>query len=372
MPTMMSNWLLRCVALAPIRFSSMIKLLLRLWLAVALILAASTVLLLTDRERARGGVRPSRPSEEGSPARTWKIGLAAFVESAPIEEAIAGFRQGLKEAGLVDGRDFTISTRNAQGDIGTLNAILDHLNGDDIDLIATFSTPAFQCALRKVERKPVVCAVVSDPITMGAAKSDVDHRPNVTGAYLYYPVIPMTEQVLAVFPKAHRVGTLFSPGEINSVVGQRQFAAALKEAGLELVSVPVNGPSDVGEAALALCQSKVDVVCQIADNVTTSSFPAVARACEITRTPLFTFSPSLVKSGAMVGLGSDYAENGRDAGVIAAQVIRGEHPSRIPFHPSDKLGLAVNLDNARRLKVVIPAEIVNKADLVIPSLPRAP
>ncbi len=76
------------------------------------------------------------------------------------------------------------------------------------------------------------------------------------------------------------------------------------------MSIPVNGPSDVGEAAPALCQSKVDVVCQIADNVTTSSFPAVARACEITRTPLFTFSPSLVKSGAMLGMGSDYAENG--------------------------------------------------------------
>ncbi len=122
----------------------MIKLFLRLWLPVALILTASAVLLLTDRERARGGVRPSRPSEEGRPSRNWKIGLAAFVESSPIEEAIGGFRRGLEEAGFVDGRDFTISTRNAQGDIATLNAILDHLNGDDIDLIATFSTPAFQ------------------------------------------------------------------------------------------------------------------------------------------------------------------------------------------------------------------------------------
>ena len=128
--TMMSNWPLRYVALAPIGISSMITLFFRLWLAVGLILAASAVLLFTDRERASGGVRTSRTSEAGWPSRTWKIGLAAFVESAPIEEAIDGFRRGLDEAGLVDGRDFTITTHNAQGDIATLNAILDHLNGD--------------------------------------------------------------------------------------------------------------------------------------------------------------------------------------------------------------------------------------------------
>ena len=104
----------------------MFKLLRRLWLAVALILAASAVLLLTDRERARGGAGRSR---------TWKIGLVALIESAPIEEAIDGFRHGIEEAGLVVGRDFTITSRNAQGDIATLNAILDDLNGDDTDLI---------------------------------------------------------------------------------------------------------------------------------------------------------------------------------------------------------------------------------------------
>jgi ABC-type uncharacterized transport system substrate-binding protein len=350
----------------------MIKLLLRLWLAVALIVAASSVLLLTDRQRPRGGTGSWQPTEPGRLARPWKIGLAALIESSSIEEAIDGFRRGLKDSGLVDGRDFTITSRNAQGDIATLNAIFDHLNGDDTDLITTLSTPAFQCALRKVAKKPVVCAVVSDPITTGAGKSDVDHRPNVTGAYLYYPVVPMTRQVLAVFPKARRVGTLFAPGEINSVLGQQQFAQALKDAGLELVSVPVNGPSDVGEAALALCQSKVDVVCQIADNVSTASFPAIARACEMARTPLFAFSPSLVRSGAILALGSDYSENGHDAGAIAARVIRGEDPARIPFHPSDKLRLAVNLDNARRLKVAIPDEVVKTADLVVPPPPRAP
>ena len=106
---------------------------------------------------------------------------------------IDGFRRGLKEAGLVEGQDFTTTYRNAQGDIATLNAMFDELNGDDTDLVVSFSTPALQAALRKIDRKPIVFAGVLDPIAAGAGKSDTDHRPNVTGVYLDFPYAPMAQ-----------------------------------------------------------------------------------------------------------------------------------------------------------------------------------
>ena len=127
----------------------------------------------------------------------------------------------------------------------------------------------------------------------------------------------------------------------------------------------------MSDAALTLCQSGVDVVCQISDNLSNASFPAISRACDMAKMPLFTFSPSMVKSGAILGLGADYAENARDGGLLAAEVIRGKDPSRISFHPTAKIRRSVNLDNARRLGVSIPAEWVKTADLVIPSPPPA-
>jgi ABC-type uncharacterized transport system substrate-binding protein len=309
----------------------------------------------------------SPAAEAKGPTHPWKIGVAAFSESTILDEAIAGLQRGLKEAGLVEGRDFTNKFRNAQGDVATLNAMFDELNGDDSELVVTFSTPALQSALRKVDRKPIVFATVLDPFAARAGKSDADHKKNVTGAYLDFPYAPMAQQVRAIFPNARRVGTLFSPGEVNSVVAQQRFAETLKRSGLELVSLPANGPSEVSDAALALCQSRVDVICQISDNLSNASFPAITRACEMSKTPLFTFSPSMVKSGAILGLGSDFAENARDAGMLAARVIRGEDPSRIPFHATAKLSRSVNLDNARRLGVRVPDEWVKMADLVIPS-----
>jgi ABC-type uncharacterized transport system substrate-binding protein len=243
------------------------------------------------------------------------------------------------------------------------------MGGNETDLIVSISTPALQAVIRKVDRKPIVFSGVLDPIAAGAGKSDSDHRANVTGAYLAFPYAPMARTVREVFPRARRVGTLFAPGEVNSVLARQRFEGSLKSEGLELVSLPVNGPTEVSDAALTLCRSGVDVICQISDNLSNATFPAIARACDTAKTPLFTFSPTLVKRGAVLGLGTDFAENGREAGLLAAEVIRGAEPSRIPFRATTRTRRSVNLANARRFGVSIPAEWVKTADEVIPARP---
>jgi ABC-type uncharacterized transport system substrate-binding protein len=317
--------------------------------------------------RRRGRAAPAAVvAQTAAPPRRWKIGLVSYSDSSVVDEAIGGIRAGLKEAALVEGRDFTIDYRNAQGDIATLNSIYDELASNDSDLVVSLSTPALQCGLRKVDRKPLVFAVVLDPIAAGAGRSVADHRPKVTGVYLEFPYAEMARTIRAVLPGARRVGTLFTPGEVNSVVARQRFEAALAKVGLALISVPANAPTEVADAALNVCQSRIDVFCQISDSLTTSSFPAIARACATTNTPLFSFVPGLVKQGAILAVGSDFTENGREGGLLTAEVIRGKDPSAIPFRASAKARRSVNLDTARRSEVEIPADWLRKADDVLP------
>jgi ABC-type uncharacterized transport system substrate-binding protein len=315
------------------------------------------------RRHARKEVAAHRPS------RIWKVGLVGFSESKILEELISGFRRGLADAGLVDGQDYSIANHNAQGDIATLSSLFDELSGNDSELVIAISTPALQTALRKVDRKPVVFAGVLDPFAAGAGKTNSDHKPNVTGAYLAYPYAAMIRSVREIVPAARRVGTLFAPGEVNSVLARDRFVEPLKAAGLELKSVPVSGPAEVSDAALALCQSGVDVVCQISDNLSNSSFAAIARACEMAKTPLFTFSPSHVARGAVIGVGCDFEENGHDAGLLVADLVRGADVAKVPFRATAKISRTVNLDTARRLGINVPAEWVKLADKVIPGRP---
>jgi ABC-type uncharacterized transport system substrate-binding protein len=323
------------------------------------------------RLHPREDVAAQAPEASGS-SRTWRIGLASYSESRTLEEVIEGWRRGLKESGLIEGKDYSTNYRNAQGDIATLNALVDELNGSETDLVVSISTPALQTVLGKVNLKPVVFAGVLDPVAAGAGKSDSEHRSNVTGAYLAFPFGAMARTVREVLPQARRVGTLFAPGEVNSVLARQRFEEPLQREGLKLTSLPVSGPSDVSDATLTLCQSGVDVLCQISDNLSNSSFPAIARACEMANTPLFSLSPSLVKGGAVLGLGTDFAENGREAGLLVAEVIRGKDPARIPFQATTKVRRSVNLDNARRLGVSVPAAWVKTADEVIPARPGTP
>ena len=119
-----------------------------------------------------------------------------------------------------------------------------------------------------------------------------------------------------------------------------------------------------------LCQSKIDVFCQLSDGLTNASFPAISRACESTKTPLFSFASGQIKIGAILSVGSDYEDNGREAGLLAAQVIRGKDPTATPFQASKKVRRAVNLDNARRYSVAIPEDWLEKADVVLPAGPN--
>ena len=319
-------------------------------------------------ERARPRAEFKREGRNTTrPSKTWKIGVVAYSESTLIEEVWGGLRAGMKETGLVDGRDYVLDSRNAQGDIATLNAIFDELDGNDSDLVVSMSTPGLQAALRKVDSKPLIFSVVLDPFKAGAGKSETDHRPNMTGTYLAFPYSEMIASLREIFPKVVKVGTLYTPGEVNSVEARERFERLLKQEGIELVSLPINGATEASDAAAALCQSGIDVFCQVSDNLSNSCFPAIARACEAAKMPLVSFATAQVTRGAVFAVGADYAENGRQAAILIAEVIRGADPTRIPFRPSSKVRRAVNLDVARRLGIVVPPGWLKKADVVLPA-----
>ena len=165
------------------------------------------------------------------PSRLRKIGLISVADAKVVDDAYDGLRQGLKEAGLVDGRDFKINYKNAQGDIATLNSICDEMSGNDTEVVIVLTTTALQAALRKIENKPLVFALVLDPFTAGAGKSATDHRPNVTGVYLAFPYAEVARTIREVLPGARRVGTLFSPGELNSALARDRFEECSQETG---------------------------------------------------------------------------------------------------------------------------------------------
>jgi len=255
--------------------------------------------------------------------------------------------------------------RNAQGDMPTLNTLVDAALGSGADLLMTLSTPTLQAALRRARDVPIVFTFVADAIAAGAGRSNDDHLPNVTGVPTAAAHDYMIDLVRECLPRARRIGTLFAPAEVNSVYNKDQLAKAAARQGLELVALPVNTTTEVPDATLSLLAERVDVICQGGSILTATAFASIVRPAARVRVPVFGFLSSDLGNGAPVVAARDYFDGGREAGRMAARIMRGERPAEIPFKPLRTTHLLVNLEAAREIGLTIPSPLVARANRVI-------
>ncbi len=332
----------------------------RLSLGLALILLASAVLLISD-----WGRRESNASRTVV-KKKWVVNLLEYVNVEDSEESEKGILDGLRQSGLVEGRDYEVTIRNAQGDMPTLNGLVDAALTARADLLMTLSTPTLQATIRKVPPQlPIVFTYLADPIAAGAGRSFTDHLPNVTGV----ATGSADEEVLAILhecvPSARHIGTIVVPSEVNTVYHRDELVLKARKLGIDVVSVPANTSSELPDAALALCSMKIDAVCQVAGNLTATGFTSIARAARAAKLPSFGFMSSGAEQGAVAVVARDYYDGGIEAAQLAVRVMRGEKPASIPIQPLRKNKIIVNLAAARAVGLAIPESIIQKANRVI-------
>ena len=298
-------------------------------------------------------------------ARRARIDLIEFVDTVNVDLARDGLKAGLTASGLVEGRDYELRRRSAQGDMATLSTMVDAAVSDQVDLLLTATTPALQMALRRGKGLPTVFTLVADPKIAGAGKTDADHMANFAGSYVPPPHEEAMPLIRAALPKARRIGTLFVPSEVNSVFYKEDLDRVARAAGIELVAIGVTTTSEVPDAAIALCGRGIDAICQISDNMSGSCFASIAQAAKRSRIPLVSFASGQARHGAFLAIARDFYDNGEQSGLIAARVLRGESPAGIPFLPVQKMRVLVNLATAAEFGIVVPKEVLDRAVEVI-------
>ena len=127
----------------------------------------------------------------------------------------------------------------------------------------------------------------------------------------------------------------------------------------------VSSSTEVADAALALCSRNIDAICQIPGNLTAAAFSSIAPAAKRSKLPIFAFQ-TVQASGSVALLARDYLEAGRETGLMAARVMRGENPAQIPFQPLQAPSrLIVNREVARWSNLTVPPAVLKRALQVI-------
>jgi putative ABC transport system substrate-binding protein len=232
-------------------------------------------------------------------------------------------------------------------------------------MIVALSTQCLQAALMASPKIPVIFASVANPQLIGVGRSAENHLHNVTGVASTGPVKQTLGFIKEVLPGAKRIGTLWTPSELNSEYYLQVAREGAAELGLEIVAVPVANVNEVLLSAQMLLNKKIDVLFPISDNTINASFESLGRMAEDNSIPLFGGFPLSTHLGACAALGWDFFDMGYKAGEIAVRVKSGENPGKIPFQSMSQIKLYLNLDEARKQGVEFSQKVIQRADDIV-------
>jgi putative ABC transport system substrate-binding protein len=295
----------------------------------------------------------------------YTIGLFQVDDAPTLNSVRKGFLNALEEADLHDGVNIRLVIRNGMGSIPEVHRISQEFVSSRVDLIVPLSTPCLQAALNSSSEIPIVFSSIANPFLVGAGRSVDDHLPNVTGVSSQGPIKESLAFIKKVLPETKRIGTLWTPSELNSKFYLDLARDAAKELGFGIVDVPINNKSEILLAAQVLMNKKIEVIYQISDNTINTSFEAVSRVADENAIPLFGGALFSTNQGACAALGWDFFDMGYKAGKIAIRIKNGEKPADIPIQYMSEVMLYLNLNAAEKQGVDFPEEVLKQADEIL-------
>jgi putative ABC transport system substrate-binding protein len=303
---------------------------------------------------------PARSTERPAAPRPFRIGVlnAAWAASHPTVE---GLKAGLRDLGLVDGRDVTFDIRFTEGNLSAMPGAAEALVKEGVDLVFTSQEAATQAAKDATETIPIVFTLVGDPV--GAGIVDTLARPggNATGvSSLQTELAAKRLEVLRTLaPRARRVWLIYYQLDLGTQPMLTKALEAAQRLKLELWPRAVHDGEDLRrvlrdvrpeDGLLAPEGSNPDITIAIIERSRALRVPTV-------------FGTALwVGYGGLLSYGPDYYAQGLQASAMVAKLLRGARPQDLPVEGAEKIDLAVNLKTAEQLGLAIPRKILLRAD----------
>lgn len=313
--------------------------------------------------------KPPEPTEAPAPEKTVVIGMVTIASHPSLDNIQKGVKDALAEAGFVEGENLKIIAGNAQGDMATMNTIVQGFIDEKVDLIVATTTPAAQTAYKltqDVEGPPVFYNGVSNPFGADLATTPEDHPAWVIGNQLMDPIEQTLGMVRELLPEAKTLGMVYNPAEANSVYLAELAQKYSDEMGFKLETAAVSNTNEISTAAESLLGRDIDAFFAINDNTVTSGFEAMAKVANENKIPLIGTSASMPGLGAALSYGVNPYQEGLDSGAMVVAFLNGELDiATAPVKVQEAVLLTVNPAAAELQGLIIPEEMLEKADVVI-------
>jgi putative ABC transport system substrate-binding protein len=297
--------------------------------------------------------RPTRPV----------IGYLHSGSAEPRAAMMDAFRQGLKEAGYVEGRNVDIEYRWADGQLARLPMLAAELVAKKVAVVATGGgDPPAHAAQRASAAIPIVF-VTSDPVNSGLVANLNRPGGNLTGVSLF--TLELGAKRLGLLfelaPKAVKVAALVNPmfGDAEEV----RVAAQAAHRPIEMITA--SNEQEIDAAFTTIGQMKADALLVLSSPLFTDRRHQIVALANYQRIPAIYPLREYSAAGGLISYGTSIADAYRLSGVYTGRILDGAKPNDLPVLQPTKFDLAINLKTAKALGLEIPPTILALADLVI-------
>ena len=288
----------------------------------------------------------------GSPSTSWFM---------------AAFRQGLSEAGYVEGQNVAIEYRWAEGHYDKLPALAADLVGRKVDVIVASSPPSAHAAKSATSTIPVVFRGGADPVGQGLVASLARPGGNLTGAIaIGNELIGKRLELLSqLVPRARVIALLMNPTDANAERLIREAQEAARTTGLQLHVLNATSESEIDTAFASLSQVHAGALIVAADPFLSSRREQIVALASRHAVPSIYAWREFADSGGLISYGASLAQAYRLVGQYAGKVLKGAKPADLPVQQPTTFELVINLKTAKALGLTVPPSMLARADKVI-------
>jgi putative ABC transport system substrate-binding protein len=297
------------------------------------------------------------------------VGLLGATTAHGFAAELAAFRQGLKEAGFVEGRDVAIEYRWAEDQYGRLPALAADLVRRQVAVVATMGGNASSLAAKAATATiPVVFHTGVDPVKAGLVASLNRPGGNLTGVVtLNVDIGPKRLQLIhEVVPTATTIGLLLNP--TNTVVAEAQakdLQVAARTLGLQLYILHARTERDFEMVFADLIRSRAGGLVIGTDGFLLSQSEELATLTVRYAVPAIFAYRAFITAGGLMSYGGSVTDSYRLSGVYTGRILKGEKPAELPVQQATKVELVINLKTAKALRLTFPISLLGRADEVI-------
>ena len=296
------------------------------------------------------------------------IGFLNAASPDAYTDRVRVFRQGLRDAGYVEGDNVAIDYRWAEGQYDRLPPLAAELVRRPVAAIVAIPTVSALAAKSATATIPIVFAVGDDPVKMGLVSSLARPGGNLTGVNFFGAEVASKrlELLRELIPGVSRLAVLVNPG--NAPISEptvRDVEAAARGMGVQVQVFNAGISREIDAAFANLVRERSDAVFVGGDAFFTSRRVQLATLAARYLIPSSFSQREVTEVGGLMSYAANTRDTYRQVGIYAGRILKGAKPADLPVVQSSKFERVINAQTARMLSLTVPASLLAVADEVI-------